>query len=302
MLATELIPRFADIGAKLLVEGVERREFRRGMFRDVELGGALPAPGEPEVIRRGVFALRRSMPQRPYELDIINEGTRHESFRLRVRPDAPDFRILQARRDERHLLLYAAGDRRGTNVGAERLLCGHDERHWFVAAVAEPVSTVMAARRALLPPDLRHKGLNKTTLTSRHNDVFVRQGEWFFVPVTDAMKLSYLNTLPVHSWEPIQRGVRAKAHRCEFLVREGGTSVVLYMGKEYASEAEVIAENEARGRGKQLVGRVERRTKDMKVYVRGKVSHPDHATIVLDGWHMVLLNGEIVSSSVTFYD
>lgn len=290
MLATELIPRFADIGAKLIVEGVERREFRRGMFRDVVLA---ESDNGAEFIGR----FRRQI-ARPYELDITGEGTRDEAFRLRIREDAPDFRILQARRDERHLLLYAAGNRQGTNVGAERLLCGHDERHWFVAAVGEPVSTVMAARRALLPPDLRHKGLNKSTLTTRANKVFKRQGEWFFVPVTDTATLTYLNVLPIFRYEPIQRGARSKPHRCEELVRMGGTSVVLYKGVEYANEMAARA-SEPDG---QIRGRVERRTKDMKVFVRGKISHPDHATIVLDGWCEVLMNGEIVSSSVTFYD
>jgi hypothetical protein len=38
------------------------------------------------------------------------------------------------------------------------------------------------------------------------------------------------------------------------------------------------------------------------VYVRGKLSHPDHATIRLDGWHRVLMNTESGSSSVAFLD
>ena len=29
-----------------------------------------------------------------------------------------------------------------------------------------------------------------------------------------------------------------------------------------------------------------------QVYARGKVSHPDHKTIVLPFWHRVLMNGE----------
>ena len=28
------------------------------------------------------------------------------------------------------------------------------------------------------------------------------------------------------------------------------------------------------------------------VYVRGRISHPDHKTIILDGWHRVLMNTE----------
>jgi hypothetical protein len=37
-------------------------------------------------------------------------------------------------------------------------------------------------------------------------------------------------------------------------------------------------------------------------YVRGKISHPDHATIRLDGWHRVAMNTESQSSSVAFLD
>lgn len=282
MWATELPKYFEGIGARLEVTG----ELRRRFGPPLRLG--TPDPNGPQIMRQAA---------RPYTLDIGHDD-HGEHFTMHVTQDAPDFRILQARRDERHLLLYAAGPRNGTSQGAERLLCGHDERHWFVSAVGEPVSTVMAARRALLPKELRHKGLNKTTITSRHNHVFRRQGEWFFVPVTDRKLLVALDALPVHREEPIQRGIRNKAHRCEFLVRTGGTTVRLAGGKEYSNaEWHDIDPNV-----KALLGRVEERMKDMVVYVRGRIRHPDHATITLDGWHNVFLNGEIVSSSVVFYD
>jgi len=281
MFPNELPGFFKSIGASLEVHGYVPRRF-----------------GQPLVMGDAVGDQPRFGGWRPpaggYTLDIRGEG-RSEHFRLDVGLDAPDFRVLQAKRDERHLLLYATkpGKREDT-----RLLCGHDERHWFVAAVGEPVSTVMAARRALLPPVLRHKGLNKTTLTTRHNEAFKRQGEWFFVPVTDPPLLEVLATLPIHQHEPIQRGTRAKPHRCEQLVRTGGTRVYLAHGSEY-SEAQWAALDPAE-RGK--MGRVEERTKDMTVYVRGKIQHPDHATILLHGWHSVYMNSEIVSSNVTFYD
>lgn len=34
------------------------------------------------------------------------------------------------------------------------------------------------------------------------------------------------------------------------------------------------------------------RVRDAKVYVRGMVRHPDHATIVLPYWHLVVMNTE----------
>jgi hypothetical protein len=32
--------------------------------------------------------------------------------------------------------------------------------------------------------------------------------------------------------------------------------------------------------------------REPSVYVRGRVWHPDHKTIVLDGWHRVFMNTE----------
>ena len=37
-------------------------------------------------------------------------------------------------------------------------------------------------------------------------------------------------------------------------------------------------------------------------YVRGKIGHPDHAAIRLDGWHRVVMNTERQASSVAFLD
>ena len=34
------------------------------------------------------------------------------------------------------------------------------------------------------------------------------------------------------------------------------------------------------------------RQRDALAYVRGRVWHPDHKTVVLDGWHRVLMNTE----------
>jgi hypothetical protein len=281
MLAHEHVPFFSDIGARLVVHGVE------------------PGwPGRRPARVYGDADERKRLRGRPYELDTAVDDV-GEHFRMRFNEDAPDFQILQTKRDERHLLLLAAEP--GVRESKERLLCGHDERHWFISAIGEPVSTVEAARRALLPPLLRHKGLNKSTLKSRANEVFKRQGEWFFVPVKDELLLAVISREPVHPDEPIQRGARSKPHRVQALVRFGGTAVVLNGGREY-SEREWEDKLRADPDFQRRAGRVERRTKDMKVYVRGKIRHPDHATIELHGWHEVMMNGEIFSTSVTFYD
>ena len=45
--------------------------------------------------------------------------------------------------------------------------------------------------------------------------------------------------------------------------------------------------------------------RDPEVYVKGRIRHPDHATIVLQDWHRVLMNTEHQSEamrSVVFLD
>ena len=72
---------------------------------------------------------------------------------------------------------------------SRKFLCGHDERHWFVAAIPEsaPVGTVLQAKEALKPPDVRvaqaREGLGAKSRNRRKNTAYLRQGEWFFLPV-----------------------------------------------------------------------------------------------------------------------
>jgi hypothetical protein len=40
--------------------------------------------------------------------------------------------------------------------------------------------------------------------------------------------------------------------------------------------------------------------RDAAVYMRGKMSHPDHQTVTLHGWHRVLMNTENRSSAMRF--
>jgi hypothetical protein len=38
------------------------------------------------------------------------------------------------------------------------------------------------------------------------------------------------------------------------------------------------------------------------VYARGRVRHPDHATLHLDGWHRVALANDVASKALAFLD
>lgn len=236
-----------------------------------------------------VERFRQSRVRRTTQFDLdIRTDKRGEYFRLSVGPEAPQFRVLQANRAAKHLLFHAAGD-----DGGERFLCGHDERHWFVAALAGRPGTITDARRSLLPTALLDAGLTPDVLARRHNEVFLRQGEWFFVP-----SRKDLSRAPILHQEPLIRGRGSKPHIVSEVVRFGGTPVVLERGTEYSLDAwaAIVKDDPTRDR----FGR--RMMKDPEVYARGSVRHPDHATLKLTTWHRVYPNREARSVNVSFYD
>jgi len=208
----------------------------------------------------------------------VGHDRRGPFFDFALTDRAPEFEILQAIPRERHVLLL-------TSRGG-RFLCGHDERHWFVAELAAAVSTVRAAKRALMPIAVleRAGAVKPSKVNNRKNGVFKRQGEWFFVPVD-----RNLDGEAILRNEPLQRNARSKPHVCEELVRVGGKTVYVVQGRTYSlGEYRAKAGRDAGFRRHNPQVRVA----DPEVYARGRVRHPDHGTIVLDGWHRVLINRE----------
>ena len=213
--------------------------------------------------------------------------------RLPVAPQAaPELVVLQADRNDRRLLLLA----KSADGRKDRFLCGHDEREWFVAAVPGTVSTVADAKEALKPREVRaaqaRAGLSRAESQRRKNEAFIRQGEWFFVPAPR------LVVEPKHilSKEPIRRS-GGKAHMVEEVYRSGGEAVyysqtkrrvitVTQYRKMLQHHPSVIKED----------WRIMQR--DMNVYGRGTVRHPDHRTITLQGWHRILMNTESQAPSM----
>jgi hypothetical protein len=230
-------------------------------------------------------------PRTPFTIDI-GRDSRGAFFDFALGERAPEFEILQAVPKDRHLLLF-------TSKG-ERFLCGHDERHWFVAELTAPVSTVAAAKRALMPAAVleRASSIKPSKTENRRNVVFKRQGEWFFVPAErDLSGQTILRN------EPLMRNAQSKPHICEEFVRIGGKTVYVFGGRHY-TEAELRERFRQEPQLRHIMSR-ETRVADAEVYVRGRVSHPDHATINLEGWHRVMINRERPSghsSKVTFLD
>jgi hypothetical protein len=229
----------------------------------------------------------------------IGRDKHGEYFEIRTAPGVmQEIVVLNVQPREKHLLLLSRQfGEKGQFLAKQKFLCGHDERHWFVAAIPEnePVSDVATARNALKPAEVREregaKGVSRKASFRRRNPAFIRQGEWFFVPA--AVKA---DPLLVIRNEPLSRGNLSKPHWAEECYRSGGDTV--YVSGKYpagltSDEYKKLPADE-RNPGFKIMKR------DAAVFVRGRVSHPDHATVTLAGWHQVFMNTENRSSAMRF--
>jgi len=229
-----------------------------------------------------------------YAIDIQKD--RHgEFFELRIPGGMEadiEIDVLQKTPGERHLLLLV---KKNAQKQKDRFLCGHDERSWFVAAVPGNASTVAQAREALKPAEVRvAQGRARVSARKgnlRKNDAFRRQGEWFFVPAPRLV----VDPKTILRNEPIRRG-GGKAHTLQEAYRTGGERVYVHakhpngvLEKEYRV---ILARGDTSGSEWRVM------TRNAAVYARGAVSHLDHKTITLHGWHRVHMNTETQTRSM----
>jgi len=240
-----------------------------------------------ELHRRSRFSGRSASEDLALDVHRDQEG---EYFLIsRALESTTELVVLDVQPRDRHLLLLS---RSGSEK--HRFLLGHDERHWFVAGIPEstPVSRVRDAKQALKPELVQstERGLRAKYRDRRSNAACTRQGEWFFVPAPHARVKKFL----VLRNEPISRG-GGKPHVCEELYRFGGETVYVSRGAPNGlTEDQYHALSD--GERNRWNWRVMRR--NPKVYVRGRVRHLDHKTVVLDGWHEVLSNTENLSHAM----
>ena len=236
----------------------------------------------------------------PARMNIITKN-RKEHFEIAIREDLIDkveISVLEVQPKDRHIVLLAKQvDASGKTVTKDHFLCGHDERHFFVAAV-ESVSTVAAAKSSLKPPEIRDReiGLNKKKRNRRKTEIFKRQGEWFFVPSMIVPDPNFVRRL-----EPLTRGRGSKPHTAQYAYRVGGETVkVCSQYPNGITVDEYKALIEAKPASQYLGWRDMQR--NATVYVKGHIRHADHATIVLDSWHQVLMNTEARTEAIAFLD
>ena len=133
----------------------------------------------------------------------------------------------------------------------------------------------------------------------RRNPAFLRQGEWCFVPTPGLV----VKPVGILRHEPIRRG-RSKPHLVEELARAGG--VLVHVSPDFPNGlTEEEFQQTLRERPQLAPGPWRLMVRDAKVFARGAVRHPDHATITLPCWHRVLMNTETQSrtmAQVAFLD
>lgn len=230
---------------------------------------------------------------RPVVVNVLNEA-----FEITARKDA-EVRVVDINPKLRHLLLHVQDGR-----DKMKFLCGHDERHWFVAAVpGNGVSSVEKAMEALKPSAVRSsessRPIKAKNRNKRKNEIFRRQGEWFFLP-DPSFKLP--KNAVVLKNEPIRRG-RGKPHNCEYLYRSGGESVWFHRTHAPNGVTKQVYETMIRENGDGSGWRP--MVRNAAVRVKGRISHADHATIMLDCWHIVTMNTEgaaLGATNVAFLD
>ena len=225
----------------------------------------------------------RTARERAARIDV-GFDRRGEFFELRLAGSrSASFEVVDADPDDRCLLLLVreAGEK-------SKFLCGFDERHWFVAAIPESargVTGVVSAKDALQPDAVREAvaRVRPRDRFRRRNAAYVRQGEWFFLPRWALV----VDERDVLRDEPLSRG-RGKDHVLELAFRRGGETVFVnaeHPGGISVTEFELLPPSQQRSGWREMV-------RDPELYAKGSVRHPDHNTVVLHGWHRVLMNTE----------
>ena len=255
--------------------------------------GARVKVAEVKVVRSGIVRMR-------VDAGInIGADAQGEFFDIKIDAESPrDYRVVDLRPEQHHLLLLSEKDK-------AKFLCGFDERHWFVCAVpGNGVASVRSAMEALQPAEVRQAVQSRVKRAKnrlrRRNEAFVRQGEWFFIAEPNLV----VDEALVRRNEPLSRGGGSKAHMCQYAYRANGELVMVCdhhpAGVAMDSYGKILRSNpKARNwNWRQMM-------RNAAFYVRGRVWHPDHKTVVLGGWHRVLMNTENLApgrSNVTFLD
>jgi hypothetical protein len=201
------------------------------------------------------LVLRVKEPRRPF-VEIVRKDPWRRAAEVEERARATGGRILSETRHEWRLEMW-------TPEVERRYLCGRDDVELFIAQVRGG-DTVAEAHASLAPWQVRQAA---TAAPGR----ILRQGEWFFLPVSDADVLRLESYLATH---PRARKVR---------------SPIDDRGRPHVADEEVTVDRRVRSKRHEW--------RRPEVYARGLVRHIGHLPLRLDGWRRVIRNREIFASA-----
>jgi hypothetical protein len=257
-----------------------------------------------EIIRRrfaemGARLLFQARPENDQVRFNVRSDRKGEFFEIEAPPEA-EFSVVAADPKGRHLVLVAQPAPPEFPLDILPFLCGKDERHWFVTLLPTRVpASVREAKQALKPAPVRdlESKLKVASRMHRRNAASIRQGEWFFIPCPGLQVDGRLVRVKQTLYRDLYPGPRRvnpgthleKPHWVQFLYRKYGRMswVPDFGGPVLGEEEFALLPKSLRKSGGYRAWR-----RDLEVYAKGWVRHPDHATVMLTHWHRVQLNNE----------
>jgi hypothetical protein len=185
--------------------------------------------------------------------------------------------VLDKNPQRRHMLAMIRHEPdNGGAVIKQHYLLGHDERQLFVVGV-DPVVGLSEALTSLKPHGVMR--------AERQGLKVIRQGDWFFVPLTrqqpdpNLVGIFYAN-------EPIGG--------------PAGSRYGLRIGNPHVAEEQRVMIGDAL---RYMQGGWKKVGREIKlILVRGKIRHAEHATIELRDWHQTFQTQSILSNSIGYWD
>jgi hypothetical protein len=210
-------------------------------------------------------------------VEVLDLSASLHQLVLRVDEPSRAFEV-RVRREEAPADAEVVREERGSVVlgqhtlGTVRhFLCGMDESHLFIAQLPQLARSVPAAHRALRPDELDR--LERTAPAPA-----LRQGEWFFVPLSDGEHARI-------------DGLAKRTYRVQHRKGIAEAAGIRRLGRQHVAEDVVLVRDV--------------RSAEDQVFARGAVTHPDHKTVVLRRWHRTIPNTErleIPVPGVNWYD
>jgi hypothetical protein len=200
------------------------------------------------------LVLRMKEPRRSF-VQVVRKAPGIRPADVDERARASGGRVISETRYDWRLELWTPAEER-------RFLCGRDDLHLFAAQVRE--GDTVAQAHASLKPRLVQDA------ETRWPGQVVRQGEWFFLPVTPEESL----LIEEHS------ATRPRGLKVRQPIGDGG--------QPHVADKVIAIDRHLRDPGHEWRWR--------EVYARGLVTHPDHRDIHLDDWRKVVRILEVRSS------